>query len=64
MDYAENESLMLVVGHDVGHQLQTLRVICNTNDNPNPPLLLDELLAACPNLSVLCLGGHSWESTG
>jgi hypothetical protein len=46
------EKLMHIVGNDLGHQLKALRVSFNSEA---PPLQLDQLLDACPNLSELCM---------
>jgi hypothetical protein len=57
MDETNNEKLMCVVGHGVGQYLQTLRIsFCRCrSDDELQPLQLDKMLAACPNLSELCV---------
>lgn len=62
MTSLKSQLLMQVVGHGVGQQLQTLRIIfCLGNYTA---LQLDKLLDACPYLSALCLDGKSLQSAG
>jgi hypothetical protein len=61
MIYTDGENLTRVVGHGVGQHLQTLRVSFGRYAFA---LQLDDVLAACPNLSELCINTVSLHCAG